>query len=53
LDKRPNRIVKEAVYDVARKGSTRNAMRIVAKNPERRRNLDDIAVREILILKQN
>jgi len=51
LDKRPNRIAKEAMYKVARTGNTRNAMRIVAKNPDRRRNVEDIAIREILILK--
>jgi hypothetical protein len=49
-DKRPNRIVKEAVYNVARTGSTRNAMRIVAKNPQRQWNIEEIAVSGILTL---
>jgi len=40
------------MYNVARMGSTRNAMRIVVKKPERRWNIEDITVREILILKQ-
>jgi hypothetical protein len=52
LDKRPYKIVKEAVYYVARMRSTRNAMRIVIKNPKRRRNMKNIAVGEILIIKQ-
>lgn len=51
LDKWPNKIVKEAVYNVARMGSTRNVVRIVVKNPERRRNIEEFAAREILVLK--
>jgi hypothetical protein len=45
-------VLKEAAYNVAHMGSTKYAMKIVIKNPERRRNIKDIAVCEILILKQ-